>query len=218
MWKSYIDFEIAAEEYDNVRDLYDTLLNRTNHIKVWISLADFELGLGGENGMEAARKVYERANKALENSDKEERLMLLEAWLEAEKNNGDESEIKRFVLFPSWWESCFRVDGLMPRRIKRRRQLHTDDGVDAGWEEYFDYIFPSDQAAKGANKLFAAALRWKSQMAAGGTEDGDASTVKQEEEDEEEKAKQKNREGLYLEPYVISTSCGHWFDRLTLIF
>ena len=80
------------EEYDKARELYDTLLSRTNHIKVWISLADFEMEA---DNFEKARKVYERANKALENSDKEERLMLLEAWLQAEKKNGDEKEIKR---------------------------------------------------------------------------------------------------------------------------
>lgn len=33
----------------------------------------------------------------------------------------------------------------MPRRVKKRRQIQTEDGVDAGWEEYYDYIFPQDQ-------------------------------------------------------------------------
>ena len=34
---------------------------------------------------------------------------------------------------------------MMPRRVKKRRQIQTEDGVDAGWEEYYDYIFPQDQ-------------------------------------------------------------------------
>lgn len=34
---------------------------------------------------------------------------------------------------------------MMPKKVKKRRQLETDDGVSAGWEEYFDYIFPDDQ-------------------------------------------------------------------------
>ncbi len=38
-----------------------------------------------------------------------------------------------------------RVENEMPRRVKKRRQIQTEEGVDAGWEEYYDYIFPSDQ-------------------------------------------------------------------------
>lgn len=34
----------------------------------------------------------------------------------------------------------------MPKKVKRRRQIQTEDGVDAGWEEFFDYIFPDDQS------------------------------------------------------------------------
>ncbi|KAK6021284.1 HAT repeat protein [Ostertagia ostertagi] len=147
MPEAYIDFEINAEEYEKARDLYEALLQRTNHIKVWISLAEFELFIGNVDG---ARKVYERANRALENAEKEERLMLLEAWLEAEKKIGDINAIQK-------------VENMMPRRVKKRRQIQTEDGVDAGWEEYYDYIFPQDQAAKGSFKLLEAAARWKQQ-------------------------------------------------------
>ena len=34
LWKSYIDFEIAQGEHDNVRTLYERLLDRTKHVKV----------------------------------------------------------------------------------------------------------------------------------------------------------------------------------------
>ena len=54
LWKSYIDFEINAEEYEKARDLYECLLQKTNHIKVWISLAEFEQSIGR---MDTARKV-----------------------------------------------------------------------------------------------------------------------------------------------------------------
>ncbi|KJH49639.1 HAT repeat protein [Dictyocaulus viviparus] len=147
LWKAYIDFEINAEEYEKARDLYEALLQRTNHIKVWISLAEFEIFVGN---IEGARNVYDRANRALENAEKEERLMLLEAWLESEKKIGDINAIHK-------------VEEMMPRRVKKRRQIQTDDGVDAGWEEYYDYIFPQDQAAKGSFKLLEAAARWKKQ-------------------------------------------------------
>ena len=38
--KSYIDFEIELEEYENTRKLYDRLLERTQHVKVCFPLSD----------------------------------------------------------------------------------------------------------------------------------------------------------------------------------
>ena len=43
LWKAYIDFEAEQEETDRARDLYKRLLNRTQHVKVWLSFAQFEL-------------------------------------------------------------------------------------------------------------------------------------------------------------------------------
>merc|ERR1711978_49621 len=43
------------------------------------------------------------------------------------------------------------------------RKIETDDGSDQGWEEYFDYIFPEDEAAKPNLKLLAMAKMWKKQ-------------------------------------------------------
>merc|ERR1712025_576150 len=54
-----------------------------------------------------------------------------------------------------------QVGDLMPRRVKKRRKIETEDGSDAGWEEYFDYIFPEDEAAKPNLKLLAMAKMWK---------------------------------------------------------
>jgi hypothetical protein len=36
LWKAFVDFEIGQEEYDNARDLYQRLLQRTKHVKVRI--------------------------------------------------------------------------------------------------------------------------------------------------------------------------------------
>ena len=44
LWKAYIDFEINLEEYDKTRDLYERLLTRTQHVKVWTVLT-FRQGL-----------------------------------------------------------------------------------------------------------------------------------------------------------------------------
>merc|ERR1711909_139976 len=54
-----------------------------------------------------------------------------------------------------------QVAELMPRRVKKRRKVEAEDGSDQGWEEYFDYIFPEDEAAKPNLKLLAMAKMWK---------------------------------------------------------
>ncbi|KAE8693877.1 Crooked neck-like protein 1 [Hibiscus syriacus] len=42
LWKAYMDFEISESEYERTRGLYERLLDRTKHLKVWISHAKFE--------------------------------------------------------------------------------------------------------------------------------------------------------------------------------
>jgi crooked neck len=41
LWKAYIDFEVSQEDASRVRDLYERLLDKTNHVKVWISYGKF---------------------------------------------------------------------------------------------------------------------------------------------------------------------------------
>ena len=54
LWKSYIDFEVEQEEWHRVRTLYEKLLEKTKHLKVWQSFAKFEVSI---EEMEAAREV-----------------------------------------------------------------------------------------------------------------------------------------------------------------
>jgi len=153
LWKAYIDFEIEQEETDRARDLYKRLLTRTQHVKVWLSFAQFELQVDHEDRLEEARHVYEDANKKLrQNGEKEERLMLLEAWKQFEKELYQESEDET---------SLRAVEKLMPRRVKKRRKIQSEDGTDQGWEEFFEYIFPEDEADKPNLKLLAMAKMWK---------------------------------------------------------
>jgi len=42
VWKAYVDMEIELNEFDRVRLLYKRLLEKTKHVKVWISYAKFE--------------------------------------------------------------------------------------------------------------------------------------------------------------------------------
>jgi crooked neck len=151
LWKTYIDFEIDEGEGDHARRLYERLLERTNHVKVWISYAQFE---GSESGMgiKKAREVMEKAYDLLKDEGlKEERVLLLDAWRVLEQQKGDN-------------ESVGKVEARLPRRIKRKRMRKDDQGNDMGWEEYFDYQFPDDDDQGASNlKILEMAAKWKRQ-------------------------------------------------------
>jgi len=159
LWKSFIDFEFEGEEYDRTRTLYERLLEKTSHVKVWISYAKFELSVPEpeeeeETSLQIARDrcraVFVRAHTEMRRADlKEERLVLLETWLAFESDHGTEETTKK-------------VESLMPKQVKKRREL--DDGT---IEEFYDYIFPSedDQKSKNLLSLLAAARAWKEKEA-----------------------------------------------------
>ncbi|KAM2020883.1 hypothetical protein ACFX16_042969 [Malus domestica] len=164
LWKSYIDFELAEREFERARNLYGRLLERTQHVKVWISCAAFEASaMVGGDGMRSedvieqkeqcirrARRVFERASDYFRTSApelKEQRSMLLEQWRNTEEEFGDFGDVTL-------------VQAKLPRRLKRKRPIVVEDGGSAGFEEYIDYLFPEE--AHNTNwKLFEAAYHWK---------------------------------------------------------
>lgn len=166
LWKSYIDFEEENGEYQRARELYERLLEKTTHVKVWISYAHFEINIpdspdedeeeasGGDTvsaeALARARDIFKRAHTTLKEAElKEDRLALLNAWKSFEKTHGTEEDLKS-------------VEEQMPRRVKKRRKLE-----DGSFEEYWDLMFPTDEKGeKGAFKLFEAAQRWKAAQAA----------------------------------------------------
>ncbi|KAI5862690.1 cell cycle control protein [Durotheca rogersii] len=163
LWKAYIDFEEEEGEYDKTRDLYERLLEKTDHVKVWISYAHFEINIPedeeeaaavgegeeerpvSEEAKARARSVFERAHKHMKDKDlKEERVSLLNAWLSFERTHGSAEEVDK-------------VQKQMPRRTKRRRKLEDDT-----YEEYIDYVFPADDEQKqDLSKMLAMAQAWK---------------------------------------------------------
>jgi len=87
LWKAYIDFEEEEGEYDHTRALYERLLDKTDHVKVWISYAHFEINVPdegeedededeerpvSEEAKKRARKVFERAYKSMKEKDLKE--------------------------------------------------------------------------------------------------------------------------------------------------
>jgi crooked neck len=159
LWKAYIDFEEEEGEYDRTRELYERLLEKTDHVKVWISYAHFEINIPEDDEAEEdaeeqpvsevakarARKVFERAHKSMRDKDlKEERVSLLNAWLSFERTHGTADDVDR-------------VQKQMPRKVKRRRRLEDDS-----FEEYVDYVFPADdQQARNLSNVMALAQKWK---------------------------------------------------------
>ena len=175
LWKAYIDFEEEEQEYDRTRLLYERLLAKTGHVKVWTSYAHFEVNapaaaadeeeeeeLEAEDGEEEkpiseeakarARKVFERAHKVYREQElKEDRLALLNAWRSFENTHGSPEDVEK-------------VDRQMPRKVKKRRKLA---GADE-FEEFVDYVFPADDESEAkVNKLLMMARQWKKEQGAG---------------------------------------------------
>lgn len=142
VWKAYIDFEVEQQEYGNVEELYERLLNRTNHVKVWLSYAQFYEDL---EELSKARKVFERANERLKDQEALARVVLLESWQEFEKRLGDEG---------------LDLSSRMPTRVKKRKNLEEEDGDD-DWIEYYEYVFPDTDKKKSG--LMDRVKRWKQQ-------------------------------------------------------
>lgn len=92
LWKAYIDFEEEEGEYENTRALYERLLEKTDHVKVWISYAHFEINVPDEDEDETeeeeekpiseaaktrARKIFERALNRMKDKDLKEEVCFL---------------------------------------------------------------------------------------------------------------------------------------------
>jgi len=175
LWKAYIDFEEEEGEYDRTRALYERLLAKTNHVKVWISYAHLEINVPDPSEDEPpedddddestpvsalaksrARTIFTRAYDSLKSKSlKEERVALLNAWRSFESTHGSAADLES-------------VERQMPRKVKKRRKLDDDS-----FEEYMDYVFPTDdvQAAK-LRGLLARAHEWKRGVGAGAGENG----------------------------------------------
>lgn len=144
VWKAYIDYEFEEGRLDAARALYERLLLRSDHIKVWVSYATFEASAGD---MSRCRAVLQRASELFRASKlTAERLLLMEAWRELEVQHGSD-------------ESRAALGSRLPKRVLKRRK------GPGGWEEYHDYAFPDDQAeASGHLRLLELARQWKRQQ------------------------------------------------------
>ncbi|KAA8530062.1 hypothetical protein F0562_004771 [Nyssa sinensis] len=161
LWKSCIDFEISQHEFERSRELYERLLDRTKHLKVWISYAKFEASsdLPEDAAQEQKNQCLQRARRVFEKAInyyrtcapelKEERAMLLEEWSKMESDFGELGDL-----------NLVRVK--LPKKLKRRRQIEIEDGLVPARYEYIDYLFPEEMQTTNL-KILEAAYSWKKQ-------------------------------------------------------
>ncbi|CAL9023144.1 unnamed protein product [Prunus brigantina] len=166
LWKAYIDFELSEGEFERARELYERLLDRTKHLKVWISYAKFEASAIVEamcsedqdqdylreqtkQCVQRVRRIFEKAFNYFRTSEpelKEERCLLLEEMLNVEASFGDLGDASL-------------VQSKLLKKLKKRRAIVTEDGP-AGYEEYIDYSFPEEAHTQNL-KILEAAHMWK---------------------------------------------------------
>jgi hypothetical protein len=118
-----------------VCDLYEALISRSPHVKVWVSYGTYLCQSSSKTHRGKGREVFRKGYETLRAVDlKEERVMLLEKWMEVDKKHRKE------------------ITAMMPKKVKRRRRIDNGDvedvaaaeGEQAGWEEFYDYLFPDD--------------------------------------------------------------------------
>ncbi|KAL6276535.1 hypothetical protein ACE6H2_020136 [Prunus campanulata] len=166
LWKAYIDFELSEGEFERARELYERLLDRTKHLKVWIGYAKFEASAVVEamcsedqdqdylreqtkQCVQRVRRIFENAFNYFRTSApelKEERCLLLEEMLNVEASFGDLGDVSL-------------VQSKLPKKLKKRRPIVTEDGP-AGYEEYIDYSFPEEAHTQNL-RILEAAYMWK---------------------------------------------------------
>jgi crooked neck len=145
IWRFYIDFEIQNGQFEQARALYKRLLQRTKHVKVWISFAKFEASIGRPG---TSREIFKLGFQTLKSAElNEERVMLWESWRDFEQEQGITGSLDSVMIN-------------IPKRVRKRRKIVTTDGQDAGFEEYCDYIFPDTKNLRSGLKLMEAAEKW----------------------------------------------------------
>ncbi|UKK02034.2 RNA processing protein [Theileria orientalis] len=139
IWNKYLDIEKnVAQNYQNVQKLYQRLLLKTTHPKVFkeYSLYEFENGMhtNGRNVIEKGLEIYKNENSHVE------RAQLLAYLLQMEKKFGTSKDVEN-------------AKKRQAKKVLRKRKLQDQTTV-----EDIVYVFPDDGTT---NKILQNALKWK---------------------------------------------------------
>ena len=189
VWKAYIDFEFEEREWERVDALYERLLAKSGHVKVWISYALSKINQAAaieadEDEDEDEADEEEAAKPARELTAEEQQIRAqrretLAAAARAVFQRGYDSlkarslKDERVALLEAWKTferehgtsaTLDEVEAKFPRVVKKRRDAADGSGA---LEEYYDLIFPDDEEkGKGAFKLLQMAHAWRAAQAA----------------------------------------------------
>lgn len=154
VWKFYINSELEDKNYEKVASLYNRLLQKSKHIKVWQSYSKFHEEVGE---IAEARKTIMSAHAHFKSTNQNEfRAEILYYLKEFESRIDLNSEHFR------------KAESILPKKVKKRRAIignyiQTLEGEDdsEAFEEYYDYIFPEDVEKSKNFKLLEMANAWK---------------------------------------------------------
>lgn len=145
IWKSYIDFEKEQGNTQKVRELYERLLEKSEHIKIWQNYAQFEMQ---SEDMEACRNIMERGEKSLKIQNlNDDRAQLLQYWLELEEQYQQSNGVEN--------EYIETIRNKLPKRVSKK------DSEGKEIPESMEWIFPEDVSKTSHSKLLELAYKWK---------------------------------------------------------
>ena len=179
LWKAYIDFEYEEEEWDRTRALYRRLLERTSHVKVWISWAQFESNAGktiarayrdqdkdedemqeeaaeingasnGENGHAVSEEAEAAAQEAQRSGLEQAREVFRQGYKDLKSK---QLKQERLILLEAW-KALETEDGDSESLAKVEAMMprvvkKRRTTADGNLEEYHDYLFADDEEQKG---------------------------------------------------------------------
>lgn len=83
IWKVHIDYLCDLKDFEATRNIYERLLEVTEHVKVWISYANFEAQLESSDSLSKAKSIIYRALISMTVQNLEiERELVTDAWKE----------------------------------------------------------------------------------------------------------------------------------------
>ncbi|KDN43411.1 pre-mRNA-splicing factor CLF1 [Tilletiaria anomala UBC 951] len=178
VWKAYIDYEFEMREWNNVNRLYESLVERSGHVKVWISYALAQIGsaIAEEEDEDAPDEDEDEAEQAQERRPPKEHS---EEALEARRQRREERKEQTRRIFDRAYKDL-KMRGLKEERVvllEAWKSFEAQHGADAdglnaklkevearmprvvkkrreamggeGMEEYYDMLFPDDEDGKG---------------------------------------------------------------------
>ncbi len=146
-------------EYERARDLYERLLEKATHPKVWISYAQFEINVPDAAAEAEADDEAPRHRRGARARARHLRARPqdLQGQGAQGRTRGAAERLLAFEKTHGTAEDLDKIQTQMPRRTKKKRKLDDDS-----WEEYVDYVFPADdQQTKNLSNLLAMAQAWK---------------------------------------------------------